>query len=72
MYSQNGGEGGTGGGGDAGWGHPSIGYGYGAYRAENYLGGGGASNSSQAAESSQYATGRNGGSGIIIVRYKYQ
>ena len=72
MYSQNGGEGGTGGGGDAGWGHSSIGYGYGAYRAENYLGGGGASYSSQAAESSQYAKDRNGGSGIIIVRYKYQ
>jgi hypothetical protein len=72
FYSTNGGEGGTGGGGDAGGGYPSS-YAYGSLRAENYLGAGGAGSwTSQGASSSQYADGSYGGSGIVIINYKYQ
>ena len=40
-----------------------------------YLGGGGASKTSVeggGTQTSQYSLNRNGGSGVIIVRYKYQ
>ena len=70
MFS-NPGNGGQGGGADAG---NNASYSSGD-SAENYLGGGGASKTSiegGATLTSQYSLNRNGGSGVIIVRYKYQ
>ena len=70
MFS-NPGNGGQGGGADAG---NNASYSSGD-SAENYLGGGGASKTSiegGATLTAQYSKNRNGGSGVIIVRYKYQ
>ena len=70
MFS-NPGNGGQGGGADAG---NNASYSSGD-SAENYLGGGGASKTSiegGATLTSQFSKNRNGGSGVIVVRYKYQ
>ena len=73
QYTSDGGEGGDGGGGDSGGNYPN--YVYATLPAENHKGAGGGSitdeNGTYCAQA-DWACNGTGGTGIVIVRYKYQ